>query len=87
MRHRRYRQQRQSSPVGRVVFRSNNNANAVGGVSYAYAYYGSSGTGASIGSRLNNLMKYIRDVPDGFPFETTIKAETFGKGKTKYIFS
>ena len=24
---------------------------------------------------------------DGFPFETTIKTETFGKGRTKYIFT
>lgn len=52
MRHRRYRQQRQSSPVGRVVYRSNNNANANGGVSYANANNDSSNTNANIGSRL-----------------------------------
>ena len=55
MRHRRYRQQRQSSPVGRVVYRSNNNANANGGVSYANANNDSSNSNATLGSRLNNL--------------------------------
>ena len=52
MRHRRYIQHRQSSPVGRVVYRSNNNANANGGVSYANANNDSSNTNANIGSRL-----------------------------------
>ena len=28
----------------------------------------------------------VKEMPDGFPFETVIKAEMFGKGKTKYIF-
>ena len=27
------------------------------------------------------------EMPDGFPFETTIRTETFGKGRTKYVFS
>lgn len=36
---------------------------------------------------MKNILEQIRDMPDGFPFETTIKAETFGKGKTKYIFT
>ena len=36
----------------RVVFRSGSNASAVGGVSYAYAYYDSAYVYASIGSRL-----------------------------------
>lgn len=36
---------------------------------------------------LRNLLDQIRDIPDGFPFETTIRAENFGKGKTKYIFT
>ena len=36
---------------------------------------------------MRNILEQIREVPDGFPFETTIKAETFGKGKTKYVFS
>ena len=36
----------------RVVYRSNNNANALGGVSYAYANYDSSYARASIGVRL-----------------------------------
>ena len=51
----RYSKLRQSSPVGRVVYRSNNNANANGGVSYANANNDSSNTNANIGSRLNNL--------------------------------
>lgn len=55
MRRSRYRKQRQSSLVGRVVYRSNNNANANGGVSYANANNDSSNTNANIGSRLNNL--------------------------------
>ena len=38
--------------LSRVVYRSNNNANAFGGVSYAYASYDSSYTSASIGVRL-----------------------------------
>lgn len=36
----------------RVVFRSNNNASAIGGVSYAYSNYDSAYVYASIGSRL-----------------------------------
>lgn len=36
----------------RVVFRSHNNANADGGVAFAYTYYGSSSTYTAIGSRL-----------------------------------
>ena len=36
----------------RVVYRSNNNANALGGVSYAYAFSDSSYTFAYIGVRL-----------------------------------
>lgn len=36
---------------------------------------------------MRNILEQIRDVPDGFPFETTIKAESFGKGKTKYVFT
>ena len=38
----------------RVVFRSNNNANALGGVSYANANNDSSNTNANIGVRLAN---------------------------------
>ena len=51
----RYRKRRQISPVGRVVYRSNNNANANGGVSYANANNDSSNSNATLGSRLNNL--------------------------------
>lgn len=55
MRHFRYKGHRQNSPVGRVVYRSNNNANANGGVSYANANNDASNTNANVGSRLNNL--------------------------------
>ena len=44
---------RRSSPAGRVVYRSNNNANANGGVSYANANNAPSNSNANIGSRLN----------------------------------
>lgn len=36
---------------------------------------------------MKNILQQIIKSPDGFPFETTIKTETFGKGRTKYIFS
>lgn len=36
---------------------------------------------------MKNILLQVCDMPDGFPFETTIKAETFGKGKTKYVFT
>lgn len=36
---------------------------------------------------MKNILAQIREMPDGFPFETTIKTETFGKGRTKYVFS
>lgn len=36
---------------------------------------------------MKNILQQINKTPDGFPFETTIKTETFGKGRTKYIFS
>ncbi len=36
---------------------------------------------------MKNILAQIAQVPDGFPFETTIKTETFGKGRTKYIFT
>ena len=55
MRHFRYKRNRQNSLVGRVVYRSNNNANANGGVSYANANNDASNTNANVGSRLNNL--------------------------------
>lgn len=42
----------QSASKGRVVYRSSNNANAYGGVSYAYAYNDAAGVNVSIGSRL-----------------------------------
>lgn len=36
---------------------------------------------------MKNILTQIREMPDGFPFETTIKTEAFGKGRTKYVFS
>ena len=36
---------------------------------------------------MKNILQQISEMPDGFPFETTIKSETFGKGRTKYVFT
>ena len=36
---------------------------------------------------MKNILQQVSEMPDGFPFETTIRAETFGKGRTKYIFT
>ncbi len=36
---------------------------------------------------MKNILAQIKEVPDGFTFETTIKTEVFGKGRTKYVFS
>ena len=36
---------------------------------------------------MKNILLQVSEIPDGFPFETTIKTETFGKGRTKYIFT
>ncbi len=36
---------------------------------------------------MKNILVQIGEMPDGFPFETTIRTETFGKGRTKYVFS
>ena len=36
---------------------------------------------------MKNILQQVSEMPDGFPFESTIKAETFGKGRTKYIFT
>lgn len=36
---------------------------------------------------LKNILQQVSEMPDGFPFETTIKSETFGKGRTKYVFT
>lgn len=36
---------------------------------------------------LENILLQARQIPDGFPFQTTIKAEKFGINKTKYIFT
>ena len=36
---------------------------------------------------MKNILSQIKDMPEGFPFETIIKTETFGKGRTKYVFT
>ena len=36
---------------------------------------------------MKNILQQVNEMPDGFPFETTIKSETFGKGRTKYVFT
>lgn len=36
---------------------------------------------------MKNILAQVRELPDGFPFETIIKTETFGKGRTKYVFT
>ena len=36
---------------------------------------------------MKNILTQVSEMPDGFPFETTIKTETFGKGRTKYVFT
>ena len=36
---------------------------------------------------MKNILAQIREMPEGFPFDTTIKTETFGKGRTKYVFT
>ena len=53
-------------PISRVVYRSNNNANSNGGVSYANANNDSSNTNTNIGSRLaNNQNKFNRRTTPG----------------------
>ena len=55
-------------PIGRVVYRGNNNANANGGVSNANTNNDASNSNANVGSRLENNQKKkesaynIRDV-------------------------
>lgn len=36
---------------------------------------------------MKNILQQIKEIEDGFPFETTIKSESFDKGKFKYIFT
>ena len=52
--------QRLCPPIGRVVYRGNNNANANGGVSYANANNDASNTNANVGSRLAFRGKLVR---------------------------
>lgn len=60
-----------------MVYRSNNNANANGGVSYANANNDSANVNSSIGSRLANNSKDIRFLAYGKDGES-IKAEPMG---------
>ncbi len=48
-------------PSSRVVLRSNNNANANGGVAYANANNDSSNANTNYGSRLANIEKEVID--------------------------
>lgn len=36
---------------------------------------------------MKSILQQIGELPDGLPFQTTIKAEKFGSNKTKYIFT
>lgn len=36
---------------------------------------------------MKNILSQVREHPQGFPFNTVIRTETFGKGRTKYIFT
>ncbi len=36
---------------------------------------------------MKNILQQIKKQPDGFPFTTILKSESFGQGKTKYIFT
>ena len=38
-------------------------------------------------AEMKNILAQIRQMPDGLPFETVIRSETFGKGRTKYVFT
>ncbi len=39
------------------------------------------------GEEMKNILDQVREMEDGFPFETVIKAEKFGNNKTKYVFT
>ena len=36
---------------------------------------------------MKNILQQVSEMSDGFPFETIIKTESFGKGRTKYVFT
>ena len=36
---------------------------------------------------MKNILQQVSEMPDGFPFDTTLKSDTFGKGRTKYVFT
>lgn len=38
-------------------------------------------------AEMKNILAQIREMPDGLPFETVIRSEPFGKGRTKYVFT
>lgn len=45
------------------------------------------GEAFTVWEEMKNILQQISELPDGLPFETTIRTETFGKGRTKYVFS
>lgn len=49
-----------STSTSRVVYRGSNSANAIGGVSCAYAFYDASGSYANVGSRLAFRGKIVK---------------------------
>ena len=76
-------------PTSRVVYRSNNNANSNGGVSYANANNDSSNANTNIGSRLannqNELIGVQRQgcIPISVPRETSHSNSSHKTGKLK----
>ena len=76
------------APLGRVVYRGNNNANANGGVSYANANNDASNSNTNIGSRLDNnqrteigVQRWGR-VPDAVPREQSLTKSGFTRQKS-----
>ena len=79
----------------RVVYRSNNNANANGGVSYANSNNDSANVNANIGSRLANNYNVLSQrnfgvqrwgrVPDVVPMGMSLSKSVIGHGKLKNI--
>ena len=36
---------------------------------------------------MKSILDQVRSIPDGFPFQTIIKRQTYGKQLTKYVFT
>lgn len=71
------------APIGRVVYRGYNNANANGGVSYANANNDASNSNTNVGSRLDNnqrnrigVQQWGR-VPNAEPREPSLTKSSF----------